>query len=77
MTLNEYIEKLQELKTQYGGDLPLVYSSDSEGNSFEEVYFAPQAGNFEDREWRSQETFEDEDCEVPEENRVVNAICIN
>lgn len=40
-TLNQLIEELQELKKKGYGELPVIYSSDSEGNSYEKVYASP------------------------------------
>lgn len=34
MTLNELIQKLEEIRGAMGGDLPVVLSADSEGNSY-------------------------------------------
>jgi hypothetical protein len=40
ISLRWYIKQLQELEKKYG-DLPLCYSSDQEGNYFEELYIGP------------------------------------
>lgn len=39
MTLNEYIEKLIEIRDQHPtfGDLPIIYSHDDEGNQYQKV----------------------------------------
>ncbi len=37
ITLNDYIEKLLELQKQGYGDLPVIYASDDEGNSYHKV----------------------------------------
>lgn len=39
------IAHLQSMKRKYG-DLPLVYASDDEGNSYHELRYTPQAGVF-------------------------------
>lgn len=42
MKLKEYIKKLQKLEDLGFGDLPLIYSSDDEGNSYHEVNMGPE-----------------------------------
>lgn len=41
ITVNKMIEKLQELKEKGYGELPCIYSSDDEGNSYQKVYNEP------------------------------------
>lgn len=41
ITVNNLIEKLQELKDKGYGELPCIYSSDDEGNSYQKVYNEP------------------------------------
>ena len=41
ITVNKLIEKLQELKNKGYGELPCIYSSDDEGNSYQKVYNEP------------------------------------
>jgi hypothetical protein len=69
MTLKEYISELQKIEEKYP-DIQLVYSSDAEGNRFEEVFYTPSLGHFEDAEFieKDSEDFED---------REINAVCIN
>lgn len=43
----------------------MIYSSDSEGNWFEEVYYDPTVGKFENGEF------------TPVEVKSANAICVN
>ena len=52
-TLNQLIKELQELKKKGYGELPVIYSSDSEGNSYEKVYASPSEFLVEDiNEWQ-------------------------
>ena len=68
MTLRKYLEDLASLIEQDERilDLPLVASSDDEGNSYNPVYYTPTLGyfNLEDKNFN------------PEDNNP-NAICIN
>ena len=41
ITVNKLIEKLQELKDKGYGELPCIYSSDDEGNSYQKVNNEP------------------------------------
>jgi len=67
MKLNEYIQSLQDLvaKNPKHGSLKVVCSSDDEGNSFQEVRFAPTLGKFN----KNDRDFDDEGKP--------NAVCIN
>jgi len=53
MKLSEYITHLQALVKQNPEvrNYSVVYSSDSEGNSYEEVYYHPTVGCFESGEF--------------------------
>ena len=53
MKLSEYITHLQVLVKQNpeARNFDVVYSSDSEGNSYEEVYYHPTIGRFESGEF--------------------------
>jgi hypothetical protein len=51
MTLGKYMERLKIIRDTYGPHLILVSSSDDEGNSFGEVYYAPTPGIFVDGEF--------------------------
>ena len=72
MKLKEYIAKLQELEAIHG-DLELVYSSDDEGNSFSNVYYAPsvqfvdEEGEVINEEWIHEY--------LPDEYQIV--VCVN
>lgn len=76
MTLKEYIATLTVIEKEHP-DLILVYSSDSEGNSFEEVYYSPTIGKFEDGEFRTYTGEEGEDEEDYVDLSDVNAVCLN
>ena len=44
-TLSTYINNLQNLLDKHG-DIPIVYSSDDEGNYYDYVHYDPEAGMF-------------------------------
>jgi len=46
MKLSKYIEHLQAIKKNHGGELEVVYTSDDEGNDFDYLHFAPSVGIF-------------------------------
>lgn len=50
MTLIQYIASLQKMvdDTPMTGDLPVIYSADSEGNGFSKVIFSPSFGDYQD-----------------------------
>lgn len=66
LTLKEYINHLNKLLETYG-DLPLLYSSDEEGNYIQPLYIGPSAV------YDSEETGV---IEIDDEYKA-NAICIN
>jgi hypothetical protein len=82
MKLSEFIENCQTILETHG-DLDVIYSSDAEGNYFEEVYFPPSAGHYEQGDWICEDHIEEymESIEgVPGSDTVswdINAICIN
>jgi hypothetical protein len=41
MTVSKLIKKLQLFEREGYGDLPIIYSSDDEGNSYSVCYFSP------------------------------------
>ena len=41
ITVNQYLEKLQELKDSGFGELFVIYSKDDEGNSYQHVHNIP------------------------------------
>jgi hypothetical protein len=85
MKLKEYIDALNKFATDHPETLQMkvVSSKDDEGNGYNEVHYGPSAGIYEDREFTSEESHEeneedykdDEDYE-PEEFKP-NAVCIN
>lgn len=81
MTLQEYINNLQELITENPKlkDATVVYSRDDEGNGFFEVGYTPSAGYFDGDYGGSFITSEDKeswnDCELTDND--INSVCIN
>ena len=69
ITLDDYIERLKNLKNQFG-NLKLVYSTDDEGNFFYDVGFLPEAGVYDE----SEGSFVNESDAGGEG---INAICVN
>lgn len=75
MKLKEYLENINELVKADPNilDYTVVFSSDDEGNSYNEVHYEPSLGIYEDDEWvgveyDSYENYDEKD---------INAICIN
>lgn len=77
ITVNKMIEKLQELKEKGYGELPCIYSSDDEGNSYHKIYHEPSEYLVEDINQYKLET----DFEYDEQDNVIdfkpNCIIIN
>lgn len=75
MKLKEYIENLEILIHQNPeyAELDVITAKDEEGNGYEKVYFAPTTGYLNEDEFTQQENFDDLD----EEERIVNAVCVN
>ncbi len=67
MNLKEYANKINKLAKKCP-NIKVVYSSDEEGNSFSEVFFAPTLGIF------NGESFDS--LENSSENEP-NAVCVN
>ena len=67
MKLSYYIKKLQEIEKDYPNAI-VIYSSDSEGNFFSKVEFAPTIGRFENEEF---------DTDPLANGDEPNAVCIN
>lgn len=74
MTLNEYIEQLQNLikENPLAANMEVIYSKDNEGNGYDGVYFSPTVGFFDDREFIPTEHMDE--YEIEEDP---NAVCIN
>lgn len=68
MKLHDLIQKLSEIDKKYA-NLDVIYSSDAEGNSFDEVYYSPTVGFFN----KKHKEFLNE---IPEDEKA-NAVCIN
>lgn len=76
MKLKNYIKNLQQLVEENPkyNEIDVIFAKDDEGNGFGHIGFAPSLGNFnEDKEFTQVENFED----IDEDNRIVNAVCIN
>jgi len=65
MKLDFFIEKLVEIKKEYGGDLKLVYAIDDEGNSFDYVFYNPSIGHL------------DEDMNFDSSSDNPTVVCVN
>lgn len=79
MKLKEYLENLLKMADEDPKllDYTVISSIDDEGNGFNEVYWKPSLGHFnEDRDFYSKENIE-EDPEEYDEDIEINAICIN
>ena len=74
MTLREYIKKLQKVDPKYL-DLPIIYASDDEGNSFHPVYNDPTLVEVDDPSAHYVEIVWDEETNLEGQN--FNAIIIN
>jgi hypothetical protein len=46
ITVNELITALQELKDKGYGELPIIYASDDEGNSYSVIIYANNTPSF-------------------------------
>lgn len=72
MKLKDYMKGLNDFLIEHpeSAEFTVVTSSDDEGNSYNEVYFSPSIGQYEDREFQTEEY-------DPEEEITLNAICVN
>lgn len=64
MKLSVYVAALAKIAEKYP-DADVVYSRDDEGNGYQEVYFTPTPGLFNDGEFEKKS------------GKKVNAVCIN
>ena len=71
MNLKEYIEKLQKLYEEQG-DLKIVYGSDDEGNSYNNVVFDPSLIYL-----NGHDSIAEEDLKECDEDDIKKCICIN
>ena len=69
MKLKYFAKKINELAERYP-DLAVVYSSDDEGNSFDEVYYDPSLGFFDRGDFVT-------GADLKEYLYKINACCIN
>jgi len=68
--VSDLIQDLQDVLEKCG-DLPLVSSSDDEGNDFRYVYYRPTIGYYKDREFTLIDDYLEDETIKP------NAVCIN
>lgn len=75
MTLRQYFEEMKEFVETFPEclDMEVIYSRDDEGNGYQKVYYGPQKGIFEDRDFIPADQLEDYEREETE----INSVCIN
>jgi hypothetical protein len=75
MTLKEYFEQLQEFINENPDalELEVITSKDDEGNGYNEVFYGPSLGQFDDNEFIPHSQFE----EWGREDSDINAVCLN
>lgn len=75
MKLKEFIANLNEFvkENPEALELDVITSKDDEGNGYNEVVYTPAIGNFEDKDFTSKSSMEEEGYEDME----INAVCIN
>lgn len=77
MKLKDYIKALQNILEEHG-DLQLVYSIDSEGNSFEPCEYLPSIGFYQKEEHNFIGDYDFEEWkEEYEVDCKIDAICLN
>jgi hypothetical protein len=78
MKLKKFLDNLNKLVKDHPEylELDVISSKDSEGNGFEEVYYEPSVGVFDDEDFcpMGSDDFEEE---YEYTDKDVNAICIN
>ena len=81
MKLRQFLDQLNNLVKEHPEylDLDVITSKDAEGNGFEEVYYEPSVGVFDDSNdsqfcSRESEDFEEEYGYTDQD---INAICVN
>lgn len=70
-TVNELLEVLLDLKEKGYGNLPLIYSTDDEGNSYRKLHYEPSLSLVEDLDEWDLELVYIEDGEEFEPNCVI------
>jgi hypothetical protein len=75
MKLKEFLANLNEFvkENPEALELDVITSKDDEGNGYNEVVYTPSIGNFEDKDFTSKSSMEEEGYEDME----INAVCIN
>jgi len=75
MKLKKFIKNLEAFAKKHPEalEMTVVTAIDDEGNGFNEVYFTPILGFYEDREFMSVENMEE--YERPPSD--INAVCVN
>lgn len=74
MKLKDYIASLKKfIKDNPGSEeLTVIYSRDDEGNGFQEVYYTPSMGI-----WEEREDFISNEEDLKNREEEINAVCIN
>lgn len=63
-TVNDMLEVLLDLKEKGYGNLPLIYSTDDEGNSYHKLHYEPSLSLVEDLdEWDLEMVYMEDDGE--------------
>lgn len=72
MKLKDYIKNLNDIisNNPETAEYDVIYSIDSEGNEFHNIYYSPTVGYYDDGEFVPEEQFEDDGF-------VVNSVCVN
>ena len=76
MTLKQYAAKIVKAAKKHPNAL-VVHSKDDEGNDYQQVYFSPTLGHFNNREFISEAGCKAEAEDSGGKPLKVNAICIN
>lgn len=72
MKLRDYMDVLQKIMENGGGDLEVIYAIDDEGNAFHSVFYAPSAGCYEKDYFIGVN-----DVDFDDNMHEVNSVCIN
>ena len=82
MKLSDFISVCKNVLDEYG-DLDVIYASDDEGNSYNDIYYAPTLGDYTGGEFTSEKDFEEAEEYIDgvdgseTVNYTINAVCIN
>ncbi len=79
MTLQTYLNNLNRLVSERPEllELPVVYSGDSEGNSYDTVSYEPSLGFFDLEDWDFIPVHNFEEERENYDNLEINCVCIN